>query len=69
MSPTILGRAHAATSPGPVNCNIRLRFQRLPYPQICERCRGGRLYEAKMCPFFKEDGTAKPKRKRRKEST
>lgn len=49
-------KQHARTSPGPVNCNIRLRFQSEPGTPIgrsCERCGIGR------CPFFNDDGTAK----------
>jgi hypothetical protein len=38
--------AHAITSPGPVNCQIRLRFQNKSYPRTCERCGFG------PCPFF-----------------
>jgi hypothetical protein len=48
---------HARSSPGPVNCNIRLKFQNQPMPKICERCRSG------PCPFFRKDGTAWPSRR------
>ena len=43
---------HASTSPGPVNCQVRLRAQGMPYPRTCERCGLGR------CPFFGPDGKA-----------
>jgi hypothetical protein len=43
----------ASTSPGPVNCSIRLRHQGKLYPRTCERCGLG------PCPFFHKDGTAK----------
>lgn len=46
--------AHASTSPGPVNCNIRLHFQNKGYPRSCERCG-----PTGTCPFFNGDGTAK----------
>lgn len=44
---------HASTSPGPVNCSIRLRHQGRVYPRTCERCGLG------PCPFFHKDGTKK----------
>lgn len=44
--------AHASTSPGPVNCQSRLRFQGESYPLTCERCGLG------PCPFFDQDGKA-----------
>jgi hypothetical protein len=46
--------AHASTSPGPVNCSTRLRHQKAAYPRTCVRCGLG------PCPFFNNDGTAKP---------
>lgn len=48
-------RTDAATSPGPVNCNIRIQHQpgRNAYPKTCERCGLG------PCPFFNNDGSAK----------
>src|SRR5260370_5450107 len=45
----------AKTSPGPVNCSIRLRFHNEAYPRTCARCGLG------PCPFFNNDGTAKPR--------
>ncbi|OWV62541.1 hypothetical protein ATY75_12000 [Rhizobium sp. N122] len=45
---------HASTSPGPVNCSTRLRFQNQRYPRTCARCGLG------PCPFFLDDGSAKP---------
>lgn len=45
--------AHASTSPGPLNCSIRKRFQNMPYPRTCERCGLG------PCPFFHNDGSVK----------
>lgn len=46
--------SHASTSPGPVNCNIRLRFQGAEiWPRTCARCGKGH------CPFFNNDGSAK----------
>src|SRR5690606_34820630 len=44
---------HASTSPGPVNCQIRKRFQKEAYPRTCERCGLG------PCPFFHNDGRSK----------
>lgn len=44
---------HARTSPGPINCNTRLRLQAKagdPIPKSCERCGLG------PCPFFFVDG-------------
>ena len=46
---------HASTSPGPVNCQIRKRFQKEAYPRTCERCGLG------PCPFFHDDGRSKLK--------
>lgn len=46
----------ACTSPGPVNCNLRLRAQAKvgdPIPKSCERCGLG------PCPFFHDDGRRK----------
>lgn len=43
--------SHASTSPGPVNCNIRLHYQGSMYPRTCERCGLG------PCPFFNQDGS------------
>lgn len=45
--------SHASTSPGPVNCQIRKRFQKEAYPRTCERCGLG------PCPFFHTDGRSK----------
>jgi hypothetical protein len=45
---------HASTSPGPVNCSTRLRLQNQKYPRTCVRCGLG------QCPFFNNDGSAKP---------
>ena len=45
--------AHASTSPGPINCNIRLRAQGHAAPAKCERC------GLQPCPFFHIDGRAK----------
>lgn len=44
---------HATTSPGPVNCNIRMRAQGEAYPRTCERC------GLDVCPFFHSDGRSK----------
>ena len=44
---------HATTSPGPVNCNIRMRAQGEAYPIMCERC------GLDSCPFFHSDGRSK----------
>lgn len=44
---------HASESPGPVNCNIRLRYQNESYPRTCRRC------GVSSCPFFNADGTPK----------
>lgn len=42
--------AHASTSPGPVNCDVRKRFQSFAaYPRTCARCGVG------PCPFFDEE--------------
>lgn len=45
--------AHASTSPGPSNCNIRKHYQGEIYPSKCGRCHPG------PCIFFNGDGTAK----------
>jgi hypothetical protein len=56
-------REHASRSPGPVNCNIRLRLQVWPYPECkCERCNNG------PCPFFHTDGAPKSETVRRTEA-
>lgn len=62
--------SHASRSPGPVNCNIRLRLQRQFFPTVCERCRGTTVkFENVLCPFFFSDGKPKPRRKPRKATT
>lgn len=44
--------SHARSSPGPINCNIRLSFQAEAVGYKCERCGSG------PCPFFASDGSA-----------
>lgn len=46
--------SHASHSLGPVNCNIRKRFQNEPMPRTCKRCGLG---ERGPCPFFHNDGS------------
>jgi len=49
---------HAAVSPGPVNCNIRLHYQGKRVPVPCERC-GGSTAKPRECPFFTQDGESR----------
>jgi hypothetical protein len=44
---------HARTSPGPVNCKLRLGAQNEASPEVCERCGHN---HTKSCPFFFVDG-------------
>lgn len=45
---------HASTSPGPINCNIRIQHsgENKACPRACERCGLG------PCPFWNKDGTS-----------
>lgn len=48
--------AHARTSPGPINCNLRLKMQGHEVESECERCDGT---SAGDCLFFFVDGQAR----------
>jgi len=48
--------SHARTSPGPINCNLRLKMQGHEIEPECERCRGTCAGD---CPFFFVDGQAR----------